>query len=70
VHFALDSDDDVILVARLSTAALTPEELEAVLGEILVAGETSFEPLVHLAYPGVFPPLARLPWPAPQVSDR
>jgi len=70
VRFALDGDDDVILVARLSTAALTAEELEAVLGEIMVVSESSFEPLVHLGYPGVFPPLARRPWPAPQTPER
>jgi hypothetical protein len=57
LHLALDGDDDVVLVARLPTAALSDTEVEAVLAEVLTLGESAFESLVHLAYPGVFPPL-------------
>jgi len=63
VHLALDRDDDVVLVARLPTAGLAAEEVEAVLAEVLTVGESAFEALVHLGYPGVFPPLRRPPQP-------
>ena len=59
VRFCLDADDDVVLVARLPLAGTTAEELEAVLGELLSVGDQSFEPLVHVGYPGVFPALRR-----------
>ena len=59
VRFCLDADDDVVLLARLPLAGTTVEELEGVLGELLSVGDQSFEPLVHLGYPGVFPPLSR-----------
>jgi hypothetical protein len=59
VRFALDSDDDVVLVARLSLAGTTPAELETVLGELYALADGAFEGLVHLGYPGVFPPLRR-----------
>lgn len=59
LHFALDPDDDVVLVARLATAGLSELELEQTLAEILSVSESAFESLVHLAYPGVFRPLPR-----------
>lgn len=59
VQHVLDSDDDVVLQARIPVGALTEATLQEALGEILTLGESAFEPLVHLAYPGVFPPLAR-----------
>ena len=59
VTFALDRDDDVVLVARLATQGLSAAELEQCLAEILLVSDQAFEPLVHLAYPGVFPPLPR-----------
>ena len=65
LHFALDQDDDVLLVARLPTAALSAAELEQTLAEILSVSESAFEALVHLAYPGVFRPLA----PPPPVGE-
>lgn len=61
VRFALDRDGDVVLVARLGLRSTTPEELEDVLGEIHSLSESGFEALVHLGYPGVFPPLPRGP---------
>jgi hypothetical protein len=63
LHLALDGDDDVVLVARLPTAGLGATEVEEALGEILAVSEGAFESLVHLAYPGVFPPLPRQPRP-------
>jgi hypothetical protein len=60
LHFALDGDDDVVLVSRVPTAAVDADELEQILAEILSVGESAFEALVHLAYPGVFVPPAKL----------
>ena len=57
VRLCLDEDDDVVLVARLGLRGLTPDDLDEALGEVLTVAESSFEPLVHLAYPGVFAPL-------------
>jgi Putative bacterial sensory transduction regulator len=70
LHFALDGDDDVVLVARLPTAAISEEQLESVLAEILVVSDAAFEALVHLAYPGVFPPLPAGPRPGPGGPER
>ena len=60
LRFALDRDDDVVLVARLAVEAVSEDEVEQVLAEILSVSEGAFEALVHLAYPGVFPPLSSL----------
>jgi hypothetical protein len=57
LHLGLDRDDDVVLTGRLPTAGVSDEEVEAVLAEVLTVSESAFESLVHLAYPGVFPPL-------------
>lgn len=59
LSLALDHEDDVVLVGRLPTAAVTEEEVEATLAELLEIGDGAFEGLVHLGYPGVFPPLRR-----------
>jgi len=63
VRFCLDSDDDVVLLARLPVEAVTEDQLEVVLGEVLTVSEGAFEALVHLGYPGVFQPLRRGPRP-------
>jgi hypothetical protein len=70
LHLALDGDDDVVLVGRLPTAALSDAEAEAVLAELLTLGESAFESLVHLAYPGVFPPLRRMSETSPPLPNR
>ena len=56
-RLCLDADDDVVILARMPLEAVSVAELDQVLGEILIVGETGFEALVHVAYPGVFPPL-------------
>ncbi|HEV3124329.1 MAG TPA: type III secretion system chaperone [Candidatus Dormibacteraeota bacterium] len=61
LRFALDGDGDVVLIARIALASTTVAELENVLGEIHSLGESGFEGLVHIGYPGVFPPLRRSP---------
>jgi hypothetical protein len=59
LQIALDEDDDVILIGRIPTANLSPAEVEETLAEVLSVGDEAFEGLVHLGYPGVFPPLRR-----------
>ena len=59
VRLCLDGDDDVLLVARIPLRDLSEATLDAALGEMLTVGESGFEALVHLGYPGVFPPLRR-----------
>lgn len=61
LRLCLDGDDDVVVTARIPRAALTEATLQEALGEVLTVGETGFEALVHTAYPGVFPPLPRIP---------
>jgi hypothetical protein len=56
-RLCLDEDDDVLLVARLPLRGLVADDLDEALGELLTVSESSFESLVHLAYPGVFQPL-------------
>ena len=58
-RFALDADDDVVLTTRMPLETLSAELLESVLAELHDITESAFEALVHLGYPGVFPPL---PW--------
>jgi hypothetical protein len=70
LHFALDGDDDVILVGRLPTPAISEAEVESLLAEILTVSEQAFEALVHLAYPGVFPPLPAAPRPGPSGQEQ
>lgn len=64
MKYALDADGDVWLVAELPRRGFDGEELDRVLGVFYQESESAFEALVHLGYPGVFPPLGSTP-PAP-----
>jgi hypothetical protein len=59
MKYALDADDDVWLVAELPRNGFDAAELDRILGVIYQEAESAFEGLVHLGYPGVFPPLPR-----------
>jgi hypothetical protein len=61
MKYCLDADDDVWLVAELPRRGFAPAELDRVLGVFYQESEAAFEALVHLGYPGVFPPLSALP---------
>jgi len=61
VKYCLDSDGDVWLMAELPRRGFDGEELDRLLGVFYQESESAFEALVHLGYPGVFPPLAREP---------
>jgi hypothetical protein len=57
MKYALDADGDVWLVAELPRRGFDGEELDRILGVFHQESESAFEPLVHLGFPGVFPPL-------------
>jgi hypothetical protein len=59
MKYALDGDGDVWLLAELPRAGFGAAELDRVLGVFYQESEAAFEALVHLGYPGVFPPLDR-----------
>ncbi|GAC1581101.1 MAG: hypothetical protein NVS3B24_17150 [Candidatus Dormibacteria bacterium] len=61
MKYCLDADGDVWLMAEMPRRGFDGEELDRVLGVFYQESESAFEALVHLGYPGVFPPLAREP---------
>ncbi len=61
MKYCLDGDGDVWLVAELPRRGFDAGELDRILGVFHQESESAFEALVHLGYPGVFPPLAREP---------
>jgi len=70
MKYCLDSDGDVWLVAELPRTGFDADELDRVLGVFYQESESAFEALVHLGYPGVFPPLAREPRsPSPRPAE-
>ena len=50
VSFALDRSGDVYLVGRLPLAAVTPEELDRLLGSVLETADSSFNRLLELGF--------------------
>lgn len=70
MKYCLDGDGDVWLVAELPERGFDGEELDRMLGVFYQESESAFEALVHLGYPGVFPPLSAQPrTPSPLPSD-
>ena len=61
MKYCLDADGDVWLMAELPRHGFNGDELDRILGVFYQESESAFEALVHLGYPGVFPPLAREP---------
>jgi hypothetical protein len=61
MKYCLDSDGDVWLVAELPRSGFDGAELDRILGVFHQESESAFEALVHLGYPGVFPPLSAMP---------
>ncbi|MFY9615846.1 MAG: YbjN domain-containing protein [Candidatus Dormiibacterota bacterium] len=58
MKYCLDSDGDVWLMAEMPRRGFDAEELDRILGVFYQESESAFEALVHLGYPGVFPPLS------------
>ena len=48
--FTVDSAGDVYLVGRLPLAAITPDEVDALLGRVLAASDGSFNTLLELGF--------------------
>ena len=72
MKYCLDGDGDVWLVAELPVRGFDGEELDRILGVFYHESESAFEALVHLGYPGVFPPLSsqpRGPLPIPRDTN-
>ena len=61
MKYALDADGDVWLMAELPKAGFDAAEMDRLLGVFYQESESAFEALVHLGYPGVFPPLGPVP---------
>lgn len=52
VHYALDQAGDIYLLGRLSHHALTPEELDRLLGQVAGAADEDFNTLLGLGFAG------------------
>jgi hypothetical protein len=50
VAFTVDTAGDVYLVGRLPVAAVTPDEVDALLGRVLDAADGSFNPLLEMGF--------------------
>jgi hypothetical protein len=50
VAFATDSVGDVYLVGRLPLQAITPEEVDRLLGSVLTYADESFDPLLEIGF--------------------
>ncbi|HEX6756153.1 MAG TPA: YbjN domain-containing protein [Mycobacteriales bacterium] len=50
VAFALDKDGDVYLVGRLPLAAVTPDELDRLLGAVLTYADENFDQMLQIGF--------------------
>jgi hypothetical protein len=50
VHYALDKVGDIYLIGRLSHHALTAEELDRVLGQVVEAADGDFNTLLEIGF--------------------
>jgi len=50
VAFSLDRDGDVYLVGRLPLSAVTPDELDRLLGAVLTYADDNFDTMLRLGY--------------------
>jgi hypothetical protein len=50
VHYTIDRSGDVYLVGRISADAVTPEELDRVLGQTLEAADGDFNTILELGF--------------------
>ncbi len=50
VGFSIDANGDVYLVGRLPLSAVTPEEVDRILGSVLEYADSSFDPLLELGF--------------------
>ena len=50
VHYTLDAQGDIYLVGRIGLHAVTPDELDRVLGQVLEAADGDFNPLLEIGF--------------------
>jgi hypothetical protein len=50
VHYTLDAQGDIYLVGRVGLDAVTPDELDRVLGQVLEAADGDFNPLLEIGF--------------------
>jgi hypothetical protein len=50
VHYALDRIGDIHLIGRIGLPAVTPEELDRVLGQVLEAADGDFNTILELGF--------------------
>ena len=50
VSFALDKAGDIYLVGRLPLAAVTPDEVDRILGAVLQYADESFDTLLEIGF--------------------
>ncbi|MFF9134403.1 MULTISPECIES: YbjN domain-containing protein [unclassified Streptomyces] len=50
VSYAVDGHGDVYVTARLPLAAVTPDEIDRLLGQVLEAADGAFNPLLELGF--------------------
>lgn len=50
VHYTIDKINDIYLVGRISTQALSAEELDRVLGQVLEAADGDFNTLLEIGF--------------------
>ena len=75
VHYTLDDRGDIYLVGRIGLHAVTPDELDRLLGQVLEAADGDFNPLLESASPapsaanGTGASPAASPWPTSAPSS-
>ena len=52
VHYAVDTEGDIYLVGRLGLHAVTPDELDRVLGQVVEAADGDFNTLLEIGFAG------------------
>lgn len=50
VHYAIDGNGDLYLVGRIGLHAVTAEELDRILGQVLEAADGDFNPLLEIGF--------------------
>lgn len=52
VHYTIDTRGDIYLVGRIALHAVTPEELDRVLGQVVEAADGDFNTLLEIGFKG------------------
>ncbi|MFD9740881.1 YbjN domain-containing protein [Umezawaea sp. NPDC059074] len=52
VHYTVDTEGDIYLVGRIGLHAVTPDELDRVLGQVVEAADGDFNTLLEIGFAG------------------